>query len=100
MDCEKERKSVSSQEREMQISGKNGERSTWSGRMWHLGGSGSCEGASYKKEKENKSTRRQMTWHKQCWTKDIWQKPKQKLCSRKEKGCMQHCSERSASTAW
>ena len=30
----------------------------------------------------------------------VWQKQEQKLCSRKERRCMQHCSMRPASTAW
>ena len=48
------------------------------------------------------AARRLMSWQKQeqCWTKDSWQKREQKLCSRKERRCTQHCSMRPASIVW
>ena len=88
------------------------ERITWSGRKRHFARSGACKGASHQKRKRNicrslrgsspKVTRRLMSWQKQeqCWTKDLWQKRKQKRCSRKWRRCMQLCSMRPASTAW
>ena len=49
-----------------------------------------------------KAARRLMSRQKQeqCWMKDTWQKRELKLCSRRERRCMQHCSMRSASIAW
>ena len=43
-----------------------------------------------------------MSWQKQeqCWTEDSWQKQEQKLCSKKEKRCMQLFSAQPAFTVW
>ena len=48
-----------------------------------------------------KAMRRLVNWQKQrqCWTKDLWRKREQKLCSRKERRYAQPCSKQLASTA-
>ena len=84
-------------------------RITWSGRKRHFGGNGTCKGAPHKKEKTNMSQFERFVTHgnekadelqEQCWTKDLWHKRERKLCSRRERRCMQHCSTRPASIAW
>ena len=113
MDYEKERKSVSSQEREMPISGTILEELHGKAQRGILVDVEHGKAHRTNKEKTNTSQSEKFVTEgnekadelakagsDQCWMKDFWQKQKQKLCSKKEKICVRHCSMRAASIAW